>query len=196
MKFDEKWEEVLNPDVLRPRMAQAALFIVGFELLKDTVVDRIRRFFWRGFNENGEIIDPEYDTVLSKNKSPVYASLDWLAEQEAIDEGDRQTFERIKQCRNEIAHEMLNVLSQGLPPEFADRFSELLALLRKIEVWWIVGVDVPSDPQFDGQTINEEGIVPGPILNLRLLHDIALGPPDVSRFYYEELRKRTGQSDA
>lgn len=29
---DQKWEEFLNPDILRPRITQAAMFIVAFEL--------------------------------------------------------------------------------------------------------------------------------------------------------------------
>ena len=42
---DDKWEEFLNPEILRPRLSQAAIIIIAFELLKATIVDRIRGFF-------------------------------------------------------------------------------------------------------------------------------------------------------
>ena len=192
---DEEWEAFLNPDVLRPRLAQAAIFIVAFEMLKATIVDRIRSFFSVGFDSERDRASPEYANILARNRSPVHASLDWLVEQGAINAGDRLKFDDIKACRNRIAHELLEVMSKGLPPEFDAQFGELVALLRKIEVWWILDVDVATDPRFDGQTIDEGGIVPGPIWGLQLLYEIALGSPERSRFYYEEFRKRTKPTD-
>ena len=70
------WEEFLNPEVMRPRLIAASIYIAGFEALKDAVVGRIRDFFWTGFDESGDKIDPKYESdVLARNKSPVYASL-------------------------------------------------------------------------------------------------------------------------
>ena len=72
---------VLNPDVLRPRLTRAAIFIIAFEMLKATIVDRIRNFFSVGFDAEGAHLSPEYADVLARNRSPVHASLDWLVEQ-------------------------------------------------------------------------------------------------------------------
>jgi hypothetical protein len=188
------WEEFLNPEVMRPRLIAASLYIAGFETLKDAVVHRIRDFFWTGFNNSGDKIDPKYEAdVLSRNKSPVYASLDWLKEMDAIDEADVETFNRVKAYRNKLAHDRLSTLgSEGLPDGFDECFTKMVALLRKIEVWWITNVEIPTDPDFDGRDVDEEGIVPGSIMTIQLLCDIALGDGERSRFYYDEFRKRSG----
>ncbi len=57
-KVSQSWEEFLNPEVLRFRLIASSIYIGGFEALTDSVVERIRNFFWRGFDESGEKTDP------------------------------------------------------------------------------------------------------------------------------------------
>lgn len=193
-KVRQSWVEFLNPEVTRLRMIAASIYIAGFEILKDSVVDRIRSFFWTGFDESGDKIDPKYQSdVLARNRSPVYASLDWLKEMNAIDDGDVAVFDRVKTCRNILAHKLFSALaSEGLPPEFEECFSSMVALLRKVEVWWITNVEIPTNPDYDGSEVDEDAIIPGPVMSMQLLMDIALGDEQRSRFYYDEFRKRTG----
>jgi len=193
-KVRRSWEEFLNPAVTRPRLIATSIYIAGFEVLKDSIVGRIRDFFWTGFDESGDKIDPEYQAnVLSRNKSPVYASLEWLKEMAAITDADVAVFDRIKACRNTLAHRLFSAIgSEGLPGDFEQCFTDMVALLRKIEVWWITNVEIPTNPDFDGREVDENGIVPGPVLSMQLLMDIALGDEDRSRFYYDEFRKSTG----
>jgi hypothetical protein len=73
----------------------------------------------------------------------VYASLEWLKESQVIDDADTAVFEKVKQCRNDFAHEIATVLMGELPA----RFAEMMALLNKIEKWWIINVDIATDPQ-------------------------------------------------
>ena len=178
----------------RPRLIAASIYIAVFETLKDSVIGRIRDFFWRGFDESGDKIDPKYQSdVLARHTSPVYASLDWLKKMNAIDDGDVAAFDRVKGCRNTLAHKLFSMLgSEGLPSDFERCFNEMVALLRKIEVWWITNVEIPTNPDYDGQDIDEGGIVPGPLVSIQLLRDIALGDDEQSRFYYNEFRKRSG----
>jgi hypothetical protein len=192
-KLQQSWGDFLNPDVVRPVLVSASIYIAVFEALTDAIVNRIREFFCHGFDESGDKIDPRYQsTVLSRNKSPIYASLDWLKEMNAIDDADIDSFNCIKSCRNELAHRLLSMLaSETTVPDFATRLKEMAALIRKIEVWWIKEVEIPSNPAFDGKEISEDGIVPGTLLALQLLCDIALGDEDRSRFYINEFEKRT-----
>jgi hypothetical protein len=185
------WERFLNPDATRRCLVSASLYIAAFEALKNTVVDRVRDFFWQGFDENGDRLHPEYTSdVLARNKSPVYASLDWLKDIAAIDNEDLAAFERAKALRNALAHELLTTLvSTGLPSKFEQRLAEMVALLRKIEVWWIVNVDMATDPDCEGRSFDEEKIVPGPLMFLQILFDVALGDDEKSSFYYKEWRK-------
>ena len=190
-KVRRSWEEFLNPEITRPRLIAASIYIAGFESLKDSLVGRIRGFFWNGFDKSGEKIDPKYQSdVLTRNRSPVYASLDWLKELNAIDDNDSRTFERVKSCRNVLAHKLFSLLgSEGLPDDFEQCFGNMVALLRKIEVWWITYFQIPTNPNYDGKEIDEDGIVPGRVTGMQLLMDIALGDKERSRFYYDEFRK-------
>lgn len=43
--LDDNWERVLNPDVLRPSLLSATMFIAAFEILKDCIIDRVRDFY-------------------------------------------------------------------------------------------------------------------------------------------------------
>jgi len=192
-KVQQTWEDFLNPDVVRPVLISTSIYIAGFEALKDSIIGRIRDFFCYGFDESGDKIDPRYQSeVLSRSKSPVYASLNWLKEMNAIDDADIESFECIKSCRNDLAHRLFSIIgSDFAPPDFATRFQEMATLLRKIEVWWIKEVEIPTNPDFDGQEISEDGIVPGRSIGLQLLCDIALGDETRSRFYFKEFRKQT-----
>jgi len=151
-------EEFLNPEVTRPRLIAASIYIAGFEALKDSVVVRIRCFFRTGFDESGDKIDRKYQSdVLALNKSPVYASLEWLKKMHAVDEVDLATFDHVKACRNTLAHKLFSTLgTEGLPPDFGHCFNDMVALLRKIEVWWITNVEIPTNPDYDGREIDED----------------------------------------
>lgn len=65
----------------------------------------------------------------------------------------------------------------------------MVALHRKIEVWWIMEVDIPTNPQFDGKEIDENEVVPGSMIALNMLCDIALGDEKKSFSYLREFRK-------
>jgi hypothetical protein len=51
-------------------------------------------------------------------------------------------------------------------------------------------------PQFDGEHIDEGGIIPGPMMALQLMMDIALGSEEDSRKHLDEFRKLTGHAKA
>lgn len=170
----DQWERFLDPEVVRPSLFLATMFITAFEILKDSIVEDVRGFYTNGFDENGPTVGDEYKSkVLSKNKSPLYASLQWLRENEAIDDEDLKTFEKLKNTRNQLAHQLFAVVTGQVESAHESQFAELMALLRKIGVWWVVNVEIPTNPDYDGQEIDEEGIVPGPILSLQMLIEVA-----------------------
>jgi len=191
----DKWERFLTPEVLRTNLIMASVYIAAFEVLKNTIIERIRDFYIIGYDGKDWIVDPEYkDGVLTRNRSPVYASLDWLKEAGAITDGDITVFTRVKDYRNMLAHELTKMLMDGLPDDFSERFGEMVTLLDKIEKWWIVNVEIPTNPDLAGKEdeIDEEGIVPGPIISLRMMLDVALGSDEAAYFYIEELKRQMG----
>lgn len=172
----DRWERFLDPNVVRPSLFLATMFITTFEILKNSVVDRIRDFYTNGFDQNGPVVGADYQhKVVSRNKSILYASLEWLREHEAIDQSDLEIFERLKKTRNQLAHQLFDVVTGQAESDHEVQFDVLVELLRKIEVWWVVNVEIATNPDYDGQEIDEEGIVPGAILSLQMLIQVASG---------------------
>lgn len=192
----ERWEAFLDPDVLRGKLISASIYIAAYELLKGSIVERIESFFSTDFNQEGRLTSPEYDMeVLSRNRSQLYASLDWLRENDVIDDADLAAFETIKAYRNQLAHEMSGLIAGSTNIAYLEQLPIMAALLKKIETWWIVNVEIPINPDFAEAEIDESGIVPGPSISLQLMIDIALGDADASTVYLHEFRKRWPQSD-
>lgn len=172
----DQWERFLDPDVVRPSLFLATMFITTFEILKDSIVDDVRGFYTNGFDEHGLTVSSDYlAKVLSKNKSPLYASLQWLRENDAIDDEDLLTFEKLKSTRNLLAHQLFAVVTGQVESGHETQFDDLVKLLRKIGVWWVVNVEIPTNPDYDGTEIDEEGIVPGAVLTLQMLIQVASG---------------------
>ena len=185
------WERFLNPEILRTNLIVTSIFITVFEMLKDTIISRVREFFTDGFDQNGWIINDNYKTkVLFLNKSQLYASLEWLKNMEAINDDDIKVFNEIKDCRNELVHEIVDYISKSPTIDPIPLFTKIVDLLDKIERWWILNVEIPTDPDLYDKDFDEEGIIPGPILAIRLLIDIALGTEEESKFYYNEFMKK------
>lgn len=189
-----QWENFLSPKILRSNLIIASIYITAFEVLKTAIVGRIRDFYLVDFDVFRGQIGPKYQTeVLARNRSPVYASLEWLKESRVINDGDMTTFEEVKKLRNHLAHSLTQVLSEGPPSDLPSRFHEMISLLDKIERWWIINVDIATDSNFAGKEVDPEKVVPGPVMALQLMIQIALGSDD---WQIEELIKQIQTSRA
>lgn len=146
---EERWERFLDPEVVRPSLFMATMFITTFEILKNSIIDHIRDFYSIGWSEEGSTMSPEYEAkVLSRNKSVVYASLNWLHDRQAISSEDLKAFELLKKTRNLLAHQLFEIVTGQAESNHTDQFHVLVALLRKIEVWWIVNVEIVLNPDY------------------------------------------------
>jgi hypothetical protein len=185
-KVKASWERALHPETLKTNIITASIFSMAFEMLKSSIIEKIEGFFTNGFDENGMIVSPEYkEKVLSLNRSPLYASLKWLQDMNAIDDKDLERFEHIKKCRNTLAHEMLTFASSGVDFDVAEAFDEMIGLLRKIEIWWFENLEMAIDPEAYPEDLDLEQVIPGPVWSLQMLIDVALGPEKEARKYYD-----------
>jgi len=185
-KIKASWERVLHPETLKTNIITASIFSMAFEMLKDSIIEKIEGFFTDGFNENGMIISPEYkEKVLTLNRSPLYASLKWLQGMNAIDDKDIERFEHIKRCRNTLAHEMLTFASSGVEFDVIEVLEEMIGILRKIEIWWFENLEMAIDPEAYSEDLDLEQVIPGPVWSLQMLIDVALGTEDEARKYYD-----------
>lgn len=191
---NENWERFLDPEVVRPSLFMATMFITVFEILKNSIVDRLRDFYSVGWTKDDNAVSSEYaSNVLSRNKSAVYASLNWLQEHEAIDKADLAIFEQLKSTRNLLAHQLFDVVTGQAASTHQEQFNELVALLRKIEVWWVVNVELATNPDYDDQEVDEAGIVPGAILSLQMLLHVASGGTELLDVWRNQRTKNSTQ---
>ena len=110
--IQDKWERFLNPDELKPYLLFCSVFITCYEMLKETLINRLVVFYSEGFNKSGFKTGTNYkEKVLSLDdkKRQLQASINWHKQNSIIDENDIKAFERITDCRNTIA-----VVSQWL----------------------------------------------------------------------------------
>lgn len=186
------WEAFLNPQTLRKNIIEASVYSMAYETLKNTLVDRIRDFFLIGFDEEGYQYSPSYkEAVLSLDKSPLLASIKWLQNMGAIEEEDISKFKKIRQCRNTLIHEMSSYVSLAIEVDIEKHFSDMIDLISKVEKWWIINVEIEVDPDIDPNCVDHEKITPGPVMFIKMLSEIALGPKEVSQSYFDYFQDRS-----
>jgi hypothetical protein len=191
--FQQQWENILTPELLRSNLISASIYITTFEIMKNSIITRVQDFYkftnsW--LQEKDLFANPQYQNdVLNKDKRLVYASLQWLKESQAVSDNDIKTFNQTKRLRNLLAHEFPKMLTEGLPSELPERYNDMVSLLNKIEKWWIINFEIPVNPDIAGKDIDEKEIIPGPILSLQILLDVALGSEESARSYIDVINK-------
>lgn len=183
----ESWKKVLNPEVLQESLLFVSMFVVVYEMLEDSVVRKIKDFYFEGIDIGGDTTSSRYQTeVKALNRSPVYASLLWLTENGVIDEKDKALFEQVKFLRNKIVHELPKLLmTEGIPPDLDENFTNAIYLLEKIERWWLVNVEMEVNPEWEDRQVGPNGVTPGSVWMLKLLLEVASGKTE----YHDEFKK-------
>jgi hypothetical protein len=175
-KVLRSWAKLLNPESLRSNLIAASIFLAAYEILRESVINRIQDFFTQGFDENGWIIGKDYETkVLALDKSPLRSSLLWLKGMDAIDEADLAQMDRIREHRNELAHDLPKFLGSDDAEINIQLLSGIHELIAKVDRWWIREVEMTTNPDFAGREVADEEIVSGNMLFIHLMLRIATG---------------------
>ncbi|MBL3566697.1 hypothetical protein JMM59_17015 [Rhodovulum sulfidophilum] len=188
----DKWANFLNPDVVRTRFIRTGLFLVAHEMLLSAIKDRIHDFYSNSWTAvGGWKASPDYrEKVLSldpKGKNdPLRASIVWLLRIQAINKDDENTIREMTEERNRLAHELRNVLGGTLDHDFESLFPKLAALIAKIDRWWVVNVEMATDPEFVGTELNQDEVTPGSLMLLKVLNKVALGKDEEAWGIYHE----------
>ena len=188
-------EKFLNPEMLRSNLIAASIFITSYEILKNSIVDQIRSFYTHGFDDSGPTVSESYRSkvlVLDPKSRLFPASIAWLRANSVIDAKDEQTIADLTQHRNEIAHKLPEFLSNADRDVELARLAGLVALVRKIDRWWILNVELEIQDEIDPATVKPEEIMSGHMIFLHLLLTTASGGD--SNQLYQEFLKQTGRS--
>lgn len=184
MNVEKQWENFLTPAVIQERLIAVSLYITAYEMLKDSIIGRIKDFYCIGFDAEGLTMSPDYQkNVLSLNKSPLYASLKWLQESEVISDQDLLIFEELRRLRNLLAHELPKHVFTGTETSIISSMQLLMDLLKKIEVWWVMNVEIPINPDYDGSEIDPDKVTPGPILMMQIMFEVLSGNESLFEHY-------------
>lgn len=76
----------------------------------------------------------------------------------ALIESERDLLVAIKNERNNIAHELPYLLLEPSRDFNLAHLSSARHLINKIDKWWIINVDIPCNPNYDGREIDENEI--------------------------------------
>lgn len=174
--MNNDFEKILNPNLLKNNLISISLFITAFELLKQSIIDKPKLMYLNGFNEKGFIYGVEYDQdVLSRNKSPVFASLDWLKEHDIIENIDIEYFKKVKNYRNEVAHQMVDFVTDKARDLDFSIFQILIDLMKKLEKNWFLYFEIELKPAlYESKLINFDKFKSGNELLIQLITELAL----------------------
>lgn len=187
------WEKFLNPQTLKNNLVKCSVYIVFFEKLKESIIEKIRDFYWTGYLDGKDIISDEYKKRFYKQGIDIFdESLNWLVENEAISNADKQKIIELKDHRNEIAHEMVNFITSIEKDVKESLLLECYEILSKIDKWWIIEVELPTNPesiQLDPESIDYGGIFSGNMVLLQLLYMVYTGNDKKLGEIYEKVMK-------
>ncbi len=172
-----KIDNILNENLVRRNLILASLLLSSFETLKSVIEDRIIGFFSFGesyFDKDRIIRFKKTDhfkaEVLEKYASEVKGNEDfrlfsscclWLRETDVISDIDLETISSIRGQRNLIAHELVRILFEDHTELNARLIRVAISLVEKIELWWVLNVEVPADEQYDGVEVKAEDVETG-----------------------------------
>lgn len=188
----DSWTKFLNPKTLQANLICVGIFLSSYETLKDSIVDQIRSFYTDGFDEGGPVLSPKYgDEVLALDpKRDVFkSSIAWLKQRQVINQNDERIIYELKKHRNELAHELPKFLSDSEQEVQLSKITDLVALVVKIDRWWIINFELAIQDEIDPSQVDEDKITSGRMLFLHLLLEIATGNQTTD--FYEEFVKRT-----
>lgn len=167
------------------------MFLVAHEMLMDAIIGRLHEFYSDSWSveqgwTTGRKYEAEVKTLDPKAKGdPFRGSIVWLRKMDVIDAQDEATIRSLTNERNRFAHEMRHAVGGSVGVDFEKLFPQLVGLVAKIDTWWVVNFDAAVNPDFSEFDIDEEEVVPGSIILLRVLEAVALGKEDEAWALYE-----------
>lgn len=149
----EWFKNIADENVIQDNLTFASLFIAMYENMVDYVVSNLKGFLcdvevrdgkeiWKSTNIYRDeikkrIVDQFGNTDVTK------ASFLWLVDNNAITESDYKCFLESKRIRNKYAHELVNVMMQGVTENEIKQLFDMFALYQKITKWYFCEIEAP-----------------------------------------------------
>lgn len=183
--------KVFTPNILRINLLLSSLYLTSFEILKTAIIEGVKDFFIYqepssddNLKESLRAIDPslvehfqdsyqeevnEYEKEVGiklddRDKLGLIPSCKWLQRQGVLSEEEVEEIRKIRDHRNEIAHELPELLvGEGFDIQL-EHFQRIRTLIHKVDVFGArneVFFDMSTLDEVDVQDVPDDQIVSG-----------------------------------
>jgi len=171
-QVEQSWEKFLNPQTFRANLISASLFITGYEILKDSIIQEIKSFYLLGFDETDPAARGPYEKevlALDSKRKVFPASIAWLKANDVIDSSDEKAIIDLTDHRNKLAHRLSEFLSESGKDVESARLETLVSLVAKIDRWWIMNFELAIRNDIDSGKVDPNRISSGRMIILQML---------------------------
>ena len=106
-----------------------------------------------------------------------------------ISDIDIECFEKAREHRNEIAHNLPKFISEPDHEVDASIFNRMLEVTNKIGVYWVINYESSIHPDYSGAEVDENGIKIGTVMMIKMIMQIAFGQEPEDGYYYNGIKK-------
>ncbi len=189
----DNFKNILNPNTLKSNLILSSLYITFFESLKDYIVDKVKEFYLTGLEDNEFTYSSQYDekitSKITKKNKLLKVSLNWFVDCGAIEVDRVKEFDDLVDYRNFLAHEMSKFMFEGDFDVLEDKLEKLMKLQVDLDRWWILNIEIPTNPDFDNKNIEEENVISSSEILYKIIMEVLSGDEESAWKYYEEYEK-------
>ncbi len=148
-KYIKDWMKLLDPEEVKFQLISSSFYITAYDILIETIVQKIKDFYMTGFDENGMILEANYKIQVRNlfKKDIVTASSLWLKNHDAITEEEVEKIILFKDHRNELAHELSEMIADSGKRTKIELIKEIRDLRFKILKWWFINFEMEINPE-------------------------------------------------
>ena len=189
------WAKFLDADTLKNNLVGSAMYIVSFEIMRNSILDHLRGYYTRGYSDGKRVFSERYKSeVLALHKSPLTASLLWFKKNGVVDDDDIDAVDRIREHRNLLAHELPKIITDCDYEIDFSLYTNIQEIVAKIDRWWVREVEIPTNPDMDhldADSIPDLEITSGNMVFLHLLQQIVAD--DGTNKWYNDIMNGTAE---
>jgi hypothetical protein len=172
-EYSEKLRRLLSASVLKENLAEAGLYMLAYECLVYSLVQRPKKWF----TMCGTSSDDRYRAeILDLDPSSHFvASCLWFQKMGVLTAEEVNEIRRIRKHRTDIAHEPIKVLLDTEIQVDKAKLLSIYSLLSKIDRWWLSEFEIPANPDFDNAYIDPAEVRSGNMEFLSYLIRVVCG---------------------
>lgn len=140
-----------NKAILEDNLIFYSIYLLIFERFKNKFVNELKFFLCDFSIKDGKYIlkeSKEYSVIVNRKyngkKNIFVSTIEWFKDIGVITKDEFEEFIKIKNDRNAIGHELLELLTCPIIEEKVDNFANLIKIFKKIDKWWINNIEIST----------------------------------------------------